>query len=167
MALRSCCRDHAHHVPLAKPSCVKSQAGPRLPNFTLGEQLQMEEKQRNCAHTDLLHIVQGTTFTTMLTGMLEAVRWPPDPWALIAPNQGAGTNSTSPRVQAKRAHISTATLCAHPSRPIYISGVFDTLGMSCGCVATSNNRFPGILVDGSRFLLHMIPAAWQTVAVPM
>ena len=59
----------------------------------------------------------------MLTGMLEAVRWPPDPWALIAPNQGGGNDAVSPRVQAKRAHISTATLCAHPSRPIYVSGL--------------------------------------------
>ncbi|KAK9861889.1 hypothetical protein WJX84_003839 [Apatococcus fuscideae] len=80
------------------------------------------------AHDDLLSTAasdgnhKGTTFTTMLTGMLEAVRWPPDPWALIAPNQGGGNDAVSPRVQAKRAHISTATLCAHPSRPIYVSG---------------------------------------------
>lgn len=79
-----------------------------------------------------LHIVQGTTFTTMLTGMLEAVRWPPDPWALIAPNQGAAAGATSPRVQAKRAHISTATLCAHPSRPIYISGALAVVDIGTG-----------------------------------
>ena len=65
----------------------------------------------------------------MLTGMLEAVRWPPDPWALIAPKEGAAAGSMSPRVQAKRAHISTATLCAHPSRPIYISGLLRCLAV--------------------------------------
>ncbi len=76
-------------------------------------------------YTSLMRVdhVQGATFSTMLSGMLEAVKWPPDPWALIAPNQTAGNESMSPRVQAKRAHISTATLCAHPSRPIYISGL--------------------------------------------
>ena len=63
------------------------------------------------------------------------MRWPPDPWTMVAPLPGATVGaapakegpslSNSPSHRAN--HIATATLAAHPYRPLYLSGVQDHL----------------------------------------
>ena len=74
--------------------------------------------------------MQGSTFTALLSEMLDAMRWPPDPWTMVAPLPGATVGaaaaregpslSNSPSHRAN--HIATATLAAHPYRPLYLSG---------------------------------------------
>ena len=69
---------------------------------------------------EVVPMSQGSTFTAMLSEMLDVMRWPADPW-----NPGpAGKNVSSlPGSPSHRAnHIATAALSSHPYRPLYLSG---------------------------------------------
>ena len=80
--------------------------------------------------------------------MLEAVRWPGDPWTNMAtPHMGGGVLAGGPhtraatapkpespsaaRVRAPLGQILTSTLCAHPTRQLYLSGVVPTCQLHC------------------------------------
>eukprot|EP00884_Botryococcus_braunii_P004810 jgi/Botrbrau1/1432/Bobra.0063s0124.2 len=77
---------------------------------------------------------QGSVFTALLSDMLEAVRWPPDPWAVIAPlPPDASASAETPRrslppspaaarVKATCASVLTVALDSHPYRQLYLSG---------------------------------------------
>ena len=61
--------------------------------------------------------------------MLDAMRWPPDPWTMVAPLPGAtvaaATRETPPLSNSpshRGDHVATAALAAHPYRPLFLSG---------------------------------------------
>lgn len=88
-------------------------------------------------------------FTALLSDMLEAVRWPPDPWAVIAPlpPDPSSPSPASTPVEAQRwsqppspasaavhattSSILTVALDSHPYRQLYLSG-------SSRCLLTLN-----------------------------
>lgn len=74
-------------------------------------------------------------FASLMSQMLEAVRWPPESWdssSAAAPGSGAGgrgRNPPSPASSPSFAHdhaaaneVATTALAAHPSRRLYLSG---------------------------------------------
>ena len=89
---------------------------------------------------------QGTTFTAMLSEMLDAVRWSSDPWS--SANSGASLSAAASRTAVALSNspshrcngVATATLAAHPYRPLYLSGISlsQLLPLNCSCSAESN-----------------------------
>ena len=81
----------------------------------------------------LLH-AQGSVFSAVLGELLDAVRWPQSaapgtPGADGSPkgspkrSSNMSQGSSPARISALRSSTATATLAAHPYRPLYLSGM--------------------------------------------
>ena len=72
-------------------------------------------------------MMQGSTFTALLSEMLDVVRWPSDSWTATGASAGAAGRGVPPLPgsPSRRAnHIATAALSSHPYRPLYLSGPY-------------------------------------------
>lgn len=82
-------------------------------------------------HSKAVHL-QGSVFSAVMGELLDAVRWPANastdspkgsPKPSRIPSQSLSSVGASPAaVSARREAIATATLAAHPYRPLYLSG---------------------------------------------
>ncbi|KAK9799814.1 hypothetical protein WJX73_002530 [Symbiochloris irregularis] len=110
----------AHH------GIIEGEAAPLLPAFPASP-----SDARSLA-TSESGTLKGSVFSAVLGELLDAVRWPATPVAdsprgspkpSRIPSQSLGSMGASPAaVSARRESIATATLAAHPYRPLYLSG---------------------------------------------
>lgn len=72
------------------------------------------------------NLTQGSTFSALLSEMLDAWRWPQSPWVPF-PEGGEGAPPPPSSPTHRRDHVATATLAAHPYRPMFLSGKITVL----------------------------------------
>ena len=111
--------------------------------------------------------VQGSVFSAVLGELLDAVRWPhapPDesPRGSPKPSPAPSQGSSPSRISALRSHTATATLAAHPYRPLYLSGArtcrLDMLDHSAQASAAMGAQCPAVRCDGQA--LRELRQAW-------